>query len=105
LINVRKRQRARKRQLVRQYQQLRRRRREARKRELRMLREQSESYRRRLAQIVLEADADGDWQDAGYSSSEEWLAAVLSGTFINYGATGSQVEPALAPDQEAQPRH
>ena len=72
---------------------------------MRLICEQLASCEREKAQIVLRCDARGDWQDAGYSSSEEWLAAVLSGTFISYGATGSQVEPALAPGREAQPPH
>lgn len=67
-----------------------------------MLREQSASYRRRLAEIVLEADADGDWEAEGYSSSEEWLADIISGAA---GAAKTPGEPALAPDQAALPPH
>jgi hypothetical protein len=58
--------------------QLRERRRAARRRELRSLCEQEARIKQRMTQIVREADDDGDWRAAGYSSSAQWLAQLSS---------------------------
>jgi hypothetical protein len=58
--------------------QVRERRREARRRELRSLCEQEARIKQRVTQIVREADDEGDWRAAGYSSSAQWLAQISS---------------------------
>jgi hypothetical protein len=56
--------------------------REARRRELGMLAERRKRYEREIAELVREADARGDWQRAGCSSSAEWLAQIRADAAI-----------------------
>ncbi len=83
--------------------QVRERRREARRRELRALCAREARIKRRVMQIVREADDEGDWRAAGCSSSAQWLAQISSSDYRT-AVRITRTSVALAESAGARPR-